>query len=791
MWNNSHPHQPQVQPQASVTSHPSTSHDEDEEEIAQFLERVPREYERLSVSKEQQQFQQQQQQRLRQHHQFQQQQQEQQQMNSQMKITQQQMHNHNQLHTTSRHSSLPNNNNANTQICLSSSDMNYRNPHRDSTLSIDSSLIPGTMSGAVSRKRRSHSDIANAAAEVTALFHNHELGFLDPHDYDDEYSYNESDRESCNNSRGTNDTQPSSVTKRSSGTSTTMGGFARLSIYNPTYIEERPRKRRSSSSTISRMDDSIHRLSRGGGGGGSFRGSLNDTFTVYNAASAAVAAEEAAKRLSGLEPDSATASINNPNNNNPNDNTAHDGISHRKFQRRAGFVLSTIETEAAAALATRTELLMKDRYETRRARHRPKAKRRSLSYSTGAQMVKRSSIIDSSVPEDAESILELEDSNVSNMVQGDFMKLTKSRMERRVLSLPDQNAVMRLSETSINQDVDFSKGSEHSSSALSANLEASTAALRRSLQEGGGYGEYYNPNVFLPANVQRSNSTGGGGVTAMGRKRHASGGSGNNGGGGGHFPLPNQIDFSAAQQQQQQQPNNPSSLLTEAQQDINASLKVAAEVFHANALTAQSLAQSAQVAIAMLQDAQETAARLPPRHSSSFEDTKHKIDDGGDDNDDIDYETYDGKISHVEPIEPISPEEERISESIHEAAQNDDVKAAEQMMKESKDATRMISIDSDEGDVPLHVALRCGSHGVIKALLEKDSKCALIRNHLGQTPLHIAADEGNLAAVLKICAKEPIAARVQVCCVGCIFFSFNFIPIFSYFHFLPFFIVKV
>ena len=60
----------------------------------------------------------------------------------------------------------------------------------------------------------------------------------------------------------------------------------------------------------------------------------------------------------------------------------------------------------------------------------------------------------------------------------------------------------------------------------------------------------------------------------------------------------------------------------------------------------------------------------------------------------------------------------------------------------------MILIASDTGDMLLHIAFRRGSQGVANALLEEDWKCALIRNHLGQTP---AVDEGNLAALLKIC----------------------------------------
>ena len=62
----------------------------------------------------------------------------------------------------------------------------------------------------------------------------------------------------------------------------------------------------------------------------------------------------------------------------------------------------------------------------------------------------------------------------------DSMRLSKSRFERRVLSLPDPNAVMRLSQSSLNRDTDFSDG-HNGQSALSATLDAATAAARASI----------------------------------------------------------------------------------------------------------------------------------------------------------------------------------------------------------------------------------------------------------------------------------------------------------------------
>ena len=58
-------------------------------------------------------------------------------------------------------------------------------------------------------------------------------------------------------------------------------------------------------------------------------------------------------------------------------------------------------------------------------------------------------IIASNVPKDGESVII--DADNTNL-----MRLTRSCMERRLLSLPDQNAVTRLCQTSMNEDMDFS-----------------------------------------------------------------------------------------------------------------------------------------------------------------------------------------------------------------------------------------------------------------------------------------------------------------------------------------------
>jgi len=514
--------------------------------------------------------------------------------------------------------------------------------YRGSTLSIDSSMMPGTMSGVISRKRRSHTELADAAAEVAAMYR-------DLSDSEDNFSSNDDSSKKSNHTFGTLNTQ-SSTTRRSSGASTS--GFARLSLYN-THFDEPPRKRRSSSSSISVVDDSTRFSQRG-------------SMIAYNAASAAIAADEASQRLSEVMHPTTCE-------DNESEKISTQNPQRRRFQRRAAFVVSSIETEAAAALASRTELLMKDRYEARRARL-PNGPRRSMSYSSGIKM--SSSIIASSMPEDAESIME------NPEFATDFMKLTRSKMERRLLSLPDQNALNRLSQTSINEDVDFSANFDHKSSALSVNLEASAAALRHSYNDRLGY-------ITQPKLDHNMN--------------HISHGSRNDG-------FSNHFNFSYPQSQQnfrhehsmtmndfnaQQHHPSSGSLSNQsfAQDDVSTSLKVAAEVFNTNAIAAQSLAQTAQVAIAMLQQVQQNNVTSNDRRN----------DDNANEESDIDYESFDGKINHVDAVEPDTPEEVRASELIHDATLRDDVNAVREIINGCEAASRMLSNEVQEGNVPLHI----------------------------------------------------------------------------------------
>ena len=510
-------------------------------------------------------------------------------------------------------------------------DQQFDNNYRGSAYSVDSSMMPGQMSATVSRKRRSITETVNSIAEVAAFFDDEDLSDLE------EYQSNHDDDSHCTGK--TIASQQSYLTKRSSGASTT--GFSRLSI-NHNQFEERPRKRRSSTSTLSRMDESVQRSS--------IRGSLttnhNLATTTYNIASAIQAADQAAQRLSEtMHPDQQTKTEGGGQN-----------IPRKKFERRAGFVVSTCETDAAAALASRTELLKKDRYEKiRRNKIRPIA-RRSMSYSNGARM--SSSIIASSMPEHAESIME------DPVVNTDLMNLARNRMERRVLSLPDQNAVARLSQTTINDDVDFSTDTNHTSSSLSYNLEASAAALRRSYKDGSNFHPSIsqNNNFHTESNYQPNLSY------------------------KNNFSSYQQPNISSNNTQQNFYPN-------EVQSDVP-SLDVTAEILKTNEMAAESLAQTYQSALAvipMLQEAEQNLINQSQEINASNP------------NHHFEYEAFDGKTALVEAVEPDTPEEVNISELIHEAARNDNPEVVDTFFEHCKEALRTRLSGSEGGDTPLHV----------------------------------------------------------------------------------------
>jgi len=332
-------------------------------------------------------------------------------------------------------------------------------------------------------------------------------------------------------------------------------------------------------------------------------------------------------------------------------------------------------------------------------------------------------------------------------------------MERRVLSLPDQNAVTRLSQTSINEDVDFSGKDSHKSSGLSQNLEASAAAMRRSytqdqhrtkyfdaiafLRSQGLYNEHTSNRFGLPSSQPQPSQ-----FEPLQRSEHSH---------NSNIPIhPPNVPFHNESPFSSVQPPI-------GQQDISMlapSLQVAAQVFNTNALAAQSLAQTAQVAIALLNEAQKKSSSEPRSNIGSW-DGGTSVSDHQHSTGSFDYESFDGKTSNIEAFEPDTPEEVNIADLIHQAAQLNDTLAVETIIKSCKEATRILESESNTGFVPLHTATKHGSHEVVKMLLESDSNCALIRNVVGNTPLHIAADVGNLAAAIAICSKCPNSAKIQ------------------------------
>jgi len=182
--------------------------------------------------------------------------------------------------------------------------------------------------------------------------------------------------------------------------------------------------------------------------------------SAMSAACAAVAAEEANKNYAArlslyMEPqeDSLTALPQ----------------SKRKARRRAGFHVSSMEREASTLLADRMKLIEKDRIA---ARFGKRHLRRSMSYTGNIRQ--RSSIIGTTLPEDVEASLDYED--VMRFQENpDIQKLTRNRIQRRVNSMPDPNAISRLSNSTVNENVDFSS---RFGSALSDTLEASSLLAR-------------------------------------------------------------------------------------------------------------------------------------------------------------------------------------------------------------------------------------------------------------------------------------------------------------------------
>ena len=341
------------------------------------------------------------------------------------------------------------------------------------------SLIPRTSASSLLGKRRSHTDMAEAAAEAARFFEDCESLDSSSQNYDDDQS------------------GPSQqFSRRTSGTSVGTSSLDRLSLSQqpPTYEnmekeEFRPRKRLSASSS-SQKNSSIGPQTNMSAGrspsssvlssedsyqnafGAQYRlkntttlptivGSNSSNLAAASAACAAAVAAEMEKRTSFNQ-----EQFKEGNNMNANQPSHFSGTGKRRMQRRVAFSVSSIETEAAQAQALRMQLLSQDRYESRKNRMinsennmsgsgRPVA-RRSLSYTSGIKM--SSSIIASSMPEEQELVGESSASQHQPYIDDvDIERMSRSMMERRVLSLPDPNAIMRLSESSnLAEETDFS-----------------------------------------------------------------------------------------------------------------------------------------------------------------------------------------------------------------------------------------------------------------------------------------------------------------------------------------------
>ncbi len=279
------------------------------------------------------------------------------------------------------------------------SSSNYRSSLNEPKSILRSSL---RMSG---KKRRSNAEmirmeIDDAAAVVTKMF---EEGAFSDSDDDVEYP-------------------PRSSSRRSS---------ARSQLSGPNFVDcndERPRKRLSATSVTRRRSIGF---------------APNEESFVPAAKSS----------FSGDVGNGNTSVFFPPNQDSQVENNCYVDEVRCRAQRRKAFVVPTDQREAAKLQAERMLLLEKDRVESRLAK---RGTRRSLSYSTGIKM--KSNIIGTSLPEDSETSPESGANKTALEVQEnpDLQRLKMNRVQRRVNSMPDPNAVQRLSESAVNTDVDFS-----------------------------------------------------------------------------------------------------------------------------------------------------------------------------------------------------------------------------------------------------------------------------------------------------------------------------------------------
>ena len=303
----------------------------------------------------------------------------------------------------------------------------------DPTGTLRSSL---RMSG---KKRRSHADtrtlreeIDDAAAVVAKMYA--EGNFSDS---DDDGSI--ANRDLLSSSRGNS--------RRSSARSQ----ISSPGLTNVDSPEGRPRKRLSSNSRTQRrsfgMTSNDDLLNAG------FRSPMNAYFKPHPGSSTSAMAAAQAVVLAD-EANTKYAACLNLNQDPQVDNNNNAKQRRRRAQRRPAFIVPTFQREAARLQADRMVLLEKDRIESRLAR---RGARRSLSYTTDSKM--NSNIIGTSLPEDSETAYD-DGAKAALEVQEhpDFQKLKMNRLQRRVNSMPDPNAVQRLSQSAVNTNVDFSVG---------------------------------------------------------------------------------------------------------------------------------------------------------------------------------------------------------------------------------------------------------------------------------------------------------------------------------------------
>lgn len=456
------------------------------------------------------------------------------------------------------------------------------------------------------------------------------------------------------------------------------------------------------------------------------------------------------------------------------------GTGHRRARRRAGFVLSSLAQEAQSSQNERLRLIEKDRIESRLGR---RTQRRSMSYSAGIK--NRSSIIAQTVPEDAEATLEENDRYEDALRledDDDFQQLRLNRVQRRVNSMPDPNAISRLSESSLN-DCDLTNLSQHGRSSLTDTLEASTLLAAR-----------YEPRQSLPLNfgnmqansllqeigqvnaaLQRTNSIDDTSVCSNGFQDVYGANSlltslqqslGQN------PSISSMMSMQSTSGVQINSPHNPQTLLqgnatwNNNFQQVNVGLN--------NAL--QNLGRGAQSSLMNSMNSSDSLSLRMGADPSLFN-SINSIDSIGlgfaadpsrmsgiNSGSEFSPEEFDGKETNVQSIH-IDPDENSeyfgYSRLLHEACKKDDVNVVQNIIRQFPLSSRWVLDEENIGNVALHIAAKSGNTSTTKILLQIDSDSALIRNAEGHAPIHIAVNQGQLAVVSTLCDSVPACAKIQ------------------------------